>query len=142
MGGEVGDTPPARALKQAGAFGSGANAHAAGVVRIGGDLDKAGAGQASDNAAHGGRFDLFGCRQFTQRFRAGKNQYRERREAGRALTRERVLPPQAAQQADGSGMQAVSDGEGIGARVGLRRGSAMVNCWFLLPAGTSGGHGA
>src|ERR1700674_2282848 len=58
--GQIFDAALARLLQKAGAFGGGANLHAAGIVRIAGDFNQAAALESGDHAAHGGRPDLLG----------------------------------------------------------------------------------
>src|ERR1700689_4814137 len=61
---QVGDAELTPFLQQGGALGSGTDAHAAGVVGVRSDPDKAAAIEASHDAAHGGRLDLFGGGKF------------------------------------------------------------------------------
>src|SRR5579862_3853741 len=69
MGREVGNAKFAALLQQACAFGGSANANAAGVARIVGDVNQAAADETGDGAAQGRRFDLLSRRKISEGFR-------------------------------------------------------------------------
>ncbi len=114
---QVGDAPVARLMHQARAFCAGAYLQAAGVVGVRGDRDQAAAGEAGDDAAHGGRFDLLGGSEFAESLRAAENQYGKRGKTRGAFAGCGVLLPHAAQQVNGCGVQVVGQGYGGGVNV-------------------------
>ena len=111
LGSEITDAALASSLQQACAFASGVDVQAAGVVSVFADLGQAAAREASHDPAHGGRFDLLGGRKFSQSFRAGKDQDRQCGELRRADSAGDILLAHAAQEMNGSGVQAVGDGQ-------------------------------
>src|SRR5580704_12828339 len=113
MAGQVGDAEVASFLQQAGAFGRGADAQAAGVVSVRLDFDQTAAGESGNDAAHGGRLDLLGGGEFAERFRVAENQNRQRGETRGTLAGGGVLLADAAQQVNGGAVQAVGYGGGV-----------------------------
>ncbi len=107
MGRKIFDTALPCLPKQALAFSSGTNRHAACVAWIVGDFNQAAAPQSGDNAAHGGRLDLLGGGEFPELLGAGKDKNGKSGELRRSYARGRILLANAAQQVDGGGMKAV-----------------------------------
>ena len=101
----------ARLLEQARALGRGTDVRAAGVPGVAGNGDETVALESGDDAAHGGRLDLLGGGQLAQRFGPGEDQHRERRQLRWTHAAGRVVPANAAQEVNGSGVQPVGDGE-------------------------------
>ena len=83
------------------------------VVRIFCDLDQPAALQASNDAAPGGSFDLFGGGEFLQRLRPAKDQHRQRGEASRAFAGGSVLLTHVAEKVNRGRVQAIGDGDGF-----------------------------
>jgi hypothetical protein len=102
-------------LEELGAFGGGFEAEAALVVG-GGATDQAGADEAGDDAAHGGRADLFGFGQLAEGTRASKNKNREGGKLGWADSANGIAGADAAEQMDGGGMKLVADLDRVGER--------------------------
>jgi len=100
-------------LQDFGALGGGFEAEAAFVVGRGA-ADQAGADEAGDDAAHGGRANLLGFGEFAERTRPSKNQDGKRGELCWADPADRVAGSDAAEQVDGGGMEQVGDLDGIG----------------------------
>jgi hypothetical protein len=113
MGREIRNAKFAAFLQKPRASGGGADAHAAGIARIVGDVDQATAGESGDDAAHGRGLDLLSRSEFAQGLGATKNQDGERGEAGRAFSGSDILLADASQQVDGGRVETVSDGPGV-----------------------------
>jgi len=109
--GEIFDAELASFMEEARALRRGANVQAAGVARVRGNFGQAAAGKAGNDAAHGGGLDLFGGGEFFQCFRSAENQNRKSGELCGANAGGHILFAHPAQQMDGSGVEAVGDGE-------------------------------
>lgn len=114
MVGKVGDAALAGLLQQARAFRSGADVKAARVGWVGKDFDQATALESGNNAAHGGRLDLLGCREFAQSLGTSKHQHGKGRQARRTFAGGGITLAYAAQQVDGGGVQAVGEIKDLG----------------------------
>ncbi len=75
MAGEELNSTAARLLQKARALGGRADVPAARVVRIANDFNQATALESGNDAAYGGRLDLLGGSECSERFGAGKDQH-------------------------------------------------------------------
>ena len=98
----------ARFPHQADAFGRSFEADAAAVFG-GVSADELGALEAGDDAAHGGRADLLGVGELTERSGAAKDEDGERGKLGRTDVGFAVADAQTAKEVDGGGMELVGD---------------------------------
>lgn len=115
LGGEGDDATTASFVQEPRAFGGSTDLNAPGVGGIGDDLDQLAVLEPGNDAAHGRRFDLLGGGQLTERRGASENEHGERRKTGGAFPGSSVLFADAAEEVDGSGMEAVRDVGGRGA---------------------------
>ena len=109
LGGECGDAATAGFVQEAGSERSGMDPDAACVGGVGGDFDQLAAFESSDDAAHGGRLDLFGGGELSECHGPGEDQNREGGQAGGALAGSSVLFAHTAEQVDGGRVEAVGD---------------------------------
>src|SRR5579872_1273967 len=113
MRGEIGNAALACLVQYRLAFGGRADLHAAGILRVSCNIDKAAAREPGHDAAHGWRLDLLGSSQFAERLRTAEHQDRECRKAGWAFSSGNILLAHAAKQMDRSRVQAVGNGYGF-----------------------------
>jgi hypothetical protein len=84
---------------------------------------EAGALKSSDDAAHRGRANLFGIGKLAEGFRAAKDKDGKRGKLGGANAAFKVADPQATEEMNGGGVEAIGDCIGFGAKgdLGLDR---------------------
>ena len=96
-------------MQEAGSERSGVDLDAACVGGVGSDFDQLAAFESGDDAAHGGRLNLFGDGELSQCHGPGEDQNREGGQAGGALAGSSVLFAHTAEQVDGGRVEAVGD---------------------------------
>ena len=115
LGGERRHAALPALVEQTRAFCSGVQPHDPAVIRIVLAPDEPVALHPDDQAGRRRRADLFGGGELAERDRSAEDHDGQRRGARRRQAHGVVLPPQAAEQVDRGGVQAVGDGKVDGA---------------------------